>query len=712
MIKVSPLPVCTPPISVEFKENNNIGDVVATIITEPGVEVSLVSTEQPFKIEVNQLIATQQLDREDHTIVVIVTDVNDNSPKFAKNLYEANVDEMSPIDKTVGSYQATDLDGTSIFYTLTPESPLFKLKSQTVPEILVSGLLNYDKVKTVQLTLEARDTQEISPPEGPSFTATTTIVITIIDIDNKPPWFRPCTPYEVGEIVVCQNTGYTGKIHLNEQETGALPLDPASLHAIDGDFGINEEITYSFLSGNEDGLFAINSNTGNITMQRKADALGPIVLTVLAAQKINTNQFATTTVTISVLVKSLHRPKFEKPLYEGLISSVGSMAMDRNNKDQPLRVLALDEDYAGTGGVNPNIKYSVQDNSDFDFVGDFLFLIKDQPDGMYSLVIVATDTSNDETHTSQLQVEVTSGFTTTTTTLPQSTTGFESTTKSSTKSTTKGTTSVDETTSEVKPTTVPIVSTADTSATIVTASATSGVSTSRPVAPSGGFRSVDMAVLGATLGVLLFLCLLVIGLLVYRMQKGKAAWKKIQEASLFRSSLAQSSSGQKEGIQYTNEAFQKDDDDRSSMGSGGPERRSITTSREPPVQLWNIPPKDEIQSTSSGLRNQLPDDTSDTSSNRADDEKEVKPILTKERKVEEGYKSVWFKEDIDPNAKEEVVIIPENADEESDEEDEKPNQRKSPKVLFADPDLDSGLGVKFDDPANDSESDNEFNIDL
>uniref|UniRef100_A0A3Q2EDP9 Cadherin-related family member 5-like n=2 Tax=Cyprinodon variegatus TaxID=28743 RepID=A0A3Q2EDP9_CYPVA len=447
-------------------------------------------------------------------------------------------------------------------------------------------------------------------------------------------------------------------------------------------------------------------------MQRKADALGPIVLTVLAAQKINTNQFATTTVTISVLVKSLHRPKFEKPLYEGLISSVGSMAMDRNNKDQPLRVLALDEDYAGTGGVNPNIKYSVQDNSDFDFVGDFLFLIKDQPDGMYSLVIVATDTSNDETHTSQLQVEVTSGFTTTTTTLPQSTTGFESTTKSSTKSTTKGTTSVDETTSEVKPTTVPIVSTADTSATIVTASATSGVSTSRPVAPSGGFRSVDMAVLGATLGVLLFLCLLVIGLLVYRMQKGKAAWKKIQEASLFRSSLAQSSSGQKEGIQYTNEAFQKDDDDRSSMGSGGPERRSITTSREPPVQLWNIPPKDEIQSTSSGLRNQLPDDTSDTSSNRADDEKEVKPILTKERKVEEGYKSVWFKEDIDPNAKEEVVIIPENADEESDEEDEKPNQRKSPKVLFADPDLDSGLGVKFDDPANDSESDNEFNIDL
>lgn len=56
--------------------------------------------------------------------------------------------------------------------------------------------------------------------------------------------------------------------------------------------------------------------------------------------------------------------------------------------------------------------------------------------------------------------------------------------------------------------------------------------------PAGEFGIVDMAALGATLGVLLFLCVLVIGLLVYRMRRGNAAWKKIQEASMFRSSVS------------------------------------------------------------------------------------------------------------------------------------------------------------------------------
>lgn len=180
---------------------------------------------------------------------------------------------------------------------------------------------------------------------------------------------------------------------------------------------------------------------------------------------------------------------------------------------------------------------------------------------------------------------------------------------------------------------------------------------------------------------------------------------------------------QKEGIQYTNEAFQNNDDDRSSTGSGGPEGKGVLTSWDPPKPVENTHSEGVSQSSSARQRTQFSDNASDSGSDRADNEKEVKPILTKERRVEEGYKSVWFKEDIDPNAKEEVVIIPENRDEHSDDEDEEPSsdsrgdkdenlQRKSPKVLFAETDLDSGLGVKFDDPADDSENDDELNFDL
>lgn len=184
--------------------------------------------------------------------------------------------------------------------------------------------------------------------------------------------------------------------------------------------------------------------------------------------------------------------------------------------------------------------------------------------------------------------------------------------------------------------------------------------------------------------------------------------------------IGQGSDDQKDGIQYTNEAFQKDDDS-SSTSSGSPGGRS---SGEPPKPVGNIQSKEMNQNSPASLHNPLSDNDSDRGSDKADDEKEVKPILTKERRVEEGYKSVWFKEDIDPDAKKEVVIIPKNGDEQSEEEDEVPSpsqreeendhfQRKMPKVLFADTDLDSGLGVKFDDPpSDDSENDTELNIDL
>lgn len=34
-------------------------------------------------------------------------------------------------------------------------------------------------------------------------------------------------------------------------QSGALPLEPGPLYAVDGDSGINEEITYSILSGKQ-----------------------------------------------------------------------------------------------------------------------------------------------------------------------------------------------------------------------------------------------------------------------------------------------------------------------------------------------------------------------------------------------------------------------------------------------------------------------------
>lgn len=136
-----------------------------------------------------------------------------------------------------------------------------------------------------------------------------------------------------------------------------------------------------------------------------------------------------------------------------------------------------------------------------------------------------------------------------------------------------------------------------------------------------------------------------------------------------------------------------------------------------------FPLSEAIVKSSVPLHALLPDDTSQEGSDKTDNKKEVIPILTKERRVDEGYKSVWFKEDIDPNAKEEVVIIPDSREDDSEEEDEEQSSSgreededdntrvKTPRVVFNDADLDSGLGVKMD-PAEDSEDDEVLTVDL
>ncbi|XP_040018853.2 cadherin-related family member 5 isoform X2 [Gasterosteus aculeatus] len=659
LLSTSDAQICSAKSPVEFAENNTVGAVVLEITVQPGVTLEFqapVSPDNPFVLERNSLLAGKVLDYEKNknhviniictktdtsekfplTIVVLVVNLNDNYPLFDQDTYLVNVPEMSPVDTSVGRYAATDLDGEQILYSLTPLSKGFKLRSQTNPDLLVEMPLDYEKVKTVELILTAVD----GPPGSDPFSATTTILVSILDVDNRPPWFQPCNKHEVGGAVVCQNDGYTGRVVLNEQEPGALPLDPGPLYAIDGDSGIGEAVTYSFLNGDAGGLFQIHPVSGNITMLKPANQLVPIGLTVLAAQSTNRFQFAITSVTISVQLKSLYPPKFQRSQYEGVVTGVGVMATELNAPDKPLRILATDEDY-GPEGINPHISYFVDGSSDFAIVDGYLFLTKDLPGGLLTLQLSALDTTNKEEALVQLLLEVTSAG-----------------------------------------------------------------------PPPGAFGVVDMAALGATLGVLLLICLAVIVALVVRIRKADADGKKVFEASVFQSSLGRG--GQKGGIQFTNEAFQHDEDG-DSLGSGSPAPGYLGGS----IASGDLPVKSPLPLRSLPRGDDGDDDGSQAGSDSTDSEgKDVKPILTKERRVDDGYKSVWFKE----NAKDEVVIIQDSEEEEEEdddddekkpsssgrEEDESPRVRTQ-RVGFNDTDLDSGLGVKMEDPEDDSEGDEDMN---
>lgn len=129
--------------------------------------------------------------------------------------------------------------------------------------------------------------------------------------------------------------------------------------------------------------------------------------------------------------------------------------------------------------------------------------------------------------------------------------------------------------------------------------------------------------------------------------------------------LGQKSGGAKEGIQYTNKAFDNDEDN-DSRGSGSPVKG---------VVMSTLADANDYSKYESIVEPKLAPQGDDSS--QSGSEKEVKPILTKERRVEEGYKSVWFKEDIDPNAKEEVVIIPDSRENGSDEDEDSSSDKES-----------------------------------
>uniref|UniRef100_A0A9J8BIZ6 Cadherin-related family member 5b n=1 Tax=Cyprinus carpio carpio TaxID=630221 RepID=A0A9J8BIZ6_CYPCA len=678
-----------------ISENNKIGDVVTTLNAEDGVMASITSQDPEgfFSIDEYRLIAETVLDYETFnpskphevniectkdgspsttlSLKIAVEDKNDNPPVFEQSQYTLKVDELSKLDTRVGLFTAIDPDKDDrLYYQLDSPEGEFDLEASFNPNILVKKRLDYDKVKEVTMMLYVQDTPIGSTAEV-SHTASTTIVVKIIDIDNRPPWFQPCTETEINTSKICLMSGYNGNVILNQQAPGPLSLEPGPLMAIDGDKGRNDPIGYMFLGGNDEDIFQIDTDTGSITMREPITEAGTIVRTVMAFQKENADQFATTTVILKVVESSIFPPKFVKSSYEGFISEdagVDSLVLESKTSNRALRVQATDEDFSN--GYNPNLRFEIVDGTDFSITPEgFILMAKAVSPGTLNLEMRVVDTTNEESSTASLSVEVTPGVPTTT------------------PATTIMTSSI-----------ITTESTANTKLTeITTATSHPGItSTTRPstggqLVKTGEFSSGDMAAVGASLAVVIVLCLVCIGLMVHRIKGHNADWKKLSEASVFRSTLGGGSGGPKEGVQYSNEGLQHDDDSGSVNSKLAADLENKLESGLKPQQRRGSAPKTMTPSAVL-LTTSSPQADSSSLAETIDSEKEVKPILTKERRNEEGYKAVWFKQDIDPNTKEEVVIIPDTGEADGDREEDDDSEGENR------PDVDSDVeeGVSSD----------------
>ncbi|KAM6950576.1 cadherin-related family member 5 [Lycodopsis pacificus] len=511
--------LCTvPPGPVTVLENSTADVQLVTIISSSDATLTVtVNPEDLFYLKGNALMVKKGLDYESlhsaalmvwvqcskagsrsvtESVEVLVENENDNPPNFAQSHYVLEVNELTPVNSSVGLIEASDVDSEPLYYRLEPATDkYFRLENINTPKIIVKSILDYDVVQKISLVLHVQDTLDGSASDKPFFTSVATITVQVKDVDNRPPWFQPCLRTNLGIAKLCVSSGYKGKVNLTEKEDGPLVLEPGPVFARDGDKNRSEQIGYRILRGNEGNIFQIDEETGNISMAKAADIVGPITLTVLASQVTNRDQFAVTQVTIDVMKKSRNPPRFEKERYEGFIYSNSvpeSMILRDRSTNRPFRVRARDEDFAA--GANPDVKYEVQYSSYVNVTSDgFVILKRVVKTESFALQLRAVDPTTGEFGTAALSVQV-----------------------------------------------IPAVAI--------------------PSPSNVGYRPGDMALLGLVMAALLVLCLIVIGFLISRLWKGNASMDKICECLGPCLKSDQHQSGHRDSLQYTNDGFQTEGD--------------------------------------------------------------------------------------------------------------------------------------------------------
>ncbi|KAM4676002.1 cadherin-related family member 2 [Discoglossus pictus] len=242
---------------------------------------------------------------------VIVLDCNDNVPSFLRLPYMKEIFENETVGSIIYDVSAVDIDSDGIYPVtydieeVIPNNQDSKYLFYITPNgsLFLNDTLNYNSKSTFyQVKVRATDKEGTLNNTLVTHSATAYVSLDIEDLPDIDPVFLK-EPYETSVY-----------------ENAVMNTPILTVSAIDGDKGINDNITYTIKNASEPGLFAIKSNTGEIYVSGAIDweALGTekeLVRLEVEAQEENLNvkgQNATsrTTVNIRVLDVNDNKPQF------------------------------------------------------------------------------------------------------------------------------------------------------------------------------------------------------------------------------------------------------------------------------------------------------------------------------------------------------------------------------------------------------------------
>ena len=257
---------------------------------------------------------------------IYILDINDRIPYFINLPSSVQVNETEFGGFEVFKVLANDLDidnNAEISFKISSGNinTVFSIESIT-GQITTVKPLDFNTIPLYSLEITATD-MGASPLSN-----TSTLSITIIDVNNHAPVFMP--PYEVSIQESTPNGSFV------------ILVD-----ATDDDSTTNAELVYSISSGINASHFAIDSTTGNInvnttSLDRETQSLYNLVVT--ACDMGNISMCTDVGVTITITDANDHAPVFSQPVYSFTILE------DRNVLFIIGKVIATDQD-EGQNGV-------------------------------------------------------------------------------------------------------------------------------------------------------------------------------------------------------------------------------------------------------------------------------------------------------------------------------------------------------------------------
>ncbi|XP_028446093.1 protocadherin alpha-3-like [Perca flavescens] len=281
-------------------------------------------------------------------IVIVVLDVNDNSPVFTKDVYSTILNENAHPGTLVIQVNATDLDegaNSEIVYTFGKEvdiylQKLFHIDPRT-GEIKVIGIIDFEENKSYEIDIHASDMGTIP------LSTDKTVIIKVIDLNDNPPEieitsFSKSVPEDsrIGTTVAL--------ISVNDLDSGANGKVSCF---------IREDVPFATSPSLQDNMYAIVTK-----LQLNREKKSSYELTVVAKDTGEPSLSSEKTISVVVSDVNDNRPQFSVSPYTFYIT-------ENNDLIAPVfSVRASDLD----DSANAHISYHIQRDSSGENVALFL----------------------------------------------------------------------------------------------------------------------------------------------------------------------------------------------------------------------------------------------------------------------------------------------------------------------------------------------------